>query len=236
VQAVKRPTRPPSIISVTQPRPRGRQDVANAILDSARTLIADRGPSRVTLREIADHAGVNFGLLYHYFGTKDQLLNEVFARAAGVAADRFVEENHLDDALRVLMTMGDGTTARLVAWAVLEGRDPAELFGQSPALTVLADLLVRDAADQGNPVSADAARVFAAMAMVFALGWRLFGPMALAVAGADGSEPAVYADQVREYMRRFAVAAVSADPPTFPGKQGATSTTRAKASKRRRAG
>ncbi len=202
------PAGPRSISAVTKPRPRGREDVANAILDSARTLIADRGPSSVALREIADDAGVNFGLLYHYFGTKDQLLNEVYARSAGNAADRFLEVDHLDDALGVLMTMGDGATARLVAWAVLEGRDPAELFGESPALSVLADLVQRDAGEEGNPVSADAARVFAAIAMVIALGWRLFGPLALTMAGAEAHEPSQYADQVQGYVRRFAKAAV----------------------------
>ena len=228
------PAGPRSISAVTKPRPRGREDVANAILDSARTLIADRGPSSVALREIADDAGVNFGLLYHYFGTKDQLLNAVYARSAGNAADRFLEVDHLDDALSVLMTMGDGATARLVAWAVLEGRDPAELFGESPALSVLADLLQRDAGVEGNPVSADAARVFAAMAMVIALGWRLFGPLALTMAGAEAHDPAQYADQVQRYVRRFAKAAVMPESPPPAPRPGAA-TVRAP-TKRQRAG
>jgi len=190
------------------PRPRGRAEVEAAILASARALIADRGPSGVALRDIAEHAGVNFGLVYHYFGTKDQLLDGVYADATEQAAARLREAAHLDEALAVLMSLGDGTTARLVAWAVLDGKDPAELFGVSPALAVLADLVRRDAAAAGRRVTADEARVFAALAMVVALGWRLFGPMALAVAGAKSDDPQRYAAHVHAYVRELAGAAV----------------------------
>lgn len=194
---------------MTNSRPHGREQVASAILESARTLIAERGPSGVAFREIADHADVNFGLVYHYFGTKDQLLHDVYAGAAENAASRLREVDHLDDALSLLMTMGDGTTARLITWAVLEGKDPTEIFGVSPALSVLADLYEREAAAGGSPVSTDAARVFAAIAMVLALGWRLFAPMALTVAGAGSHDPERYAEDVRAYARRFATAAAS---------------------------
>ena len=198
---------------MTKPRPRGREEVASAILESAGKLIAERGPSGVALRDIADDAGVNFGLLYHYFGTKEELLSEVYARAAENAAGLLREADHLDDALSMLMTFGDGTTARLVAWAVLEGKDPADL-GASPALSVLAELLRRDAREAGNEVSAKEAQVFVAMATVIALGWRLFGPMALTFAGVDGQKPERYTAQVQAYMRRFArVAAESGSSP-----------------------
>jgi TetR/AcrR family transcriptional regulator, repressor for neighboring sulfatase len=198
---------------VSNARPRGREQVEAAILASAGKLIAERGPQGVALRDIADDAGVNFGLVYHYFGTKDQLLDDVYARATESAASRLREVEHLDDALAVLLTLGDGTTARLVAWAVLDGKDPTELFGVSPALSVLAELVRRDAAEAGRAVSADEARVFAALAMVIALGWRLFGPMALTVAGARSQDPERYGPQVQGWVRQFARAAVATDGP-----------------------
>ena len=185
-------------------RPRGRVEVEAAILASARALIAERGPAGVALRDIADAAGVNFGLVYHYFGTKDELLNAVYTHATEQAASRLRELEHLDDALDVLMRLGDGTTARLVAWAALDGKGPAELFGVSPALTVLAGLVQRDAAARGSRVTADEARVFAAFAMVVALGWRLFGPLALGVAGAKSDDPQRYAAHVRGFVQQLA--------------------------------
>jgi AcrR family transcriptional regulator len=180
--------------------------VEAAILAAARALLAERGPAGVALRDIADAAGVNFGLVYHYFGTKDELLDAVYARATEQAASRLREVEHLDDALDVLMRLGDGTTARLVAWAALDGKDPAELFGVSPALTELAGLVQRDASARGARVTADEARVFAAFAMVVALGWRLFGPLALAVAGARSDDPQRYAGHVRGLVQQLASA------------------------------
>jgi AcrR family transcriptional regulator len=209
-------------------RPRGRAQVEEAILASARALIAERGPSGVALRDIAEGAGVNFGLVYHYFGTKDALLAAVYARATEHAAARLREVEHLDEALDVLMQLGDGTTARLVGWAALEGNDPAVLFGVSPALAVLAGIVRRDAARSGRRVTADEARVFAAFAMVVALGWRLFGPVALGVAGARSSDPTRYAAQVRGLVRQLAGG--GRDGPVAPADRQAASPRRGRES------
>src|SRR5271167_4899462 len=122
--------------AVTKPRPRGRQEVMEALLASSRKLIAERGPS-IALRDIADDAGVNFGLIYHYLGTKDQLVDVVYGAAADLAAERLADAGHLDEALERLMTLGDGTAARLIGWAVLEGRGASPAFRDSPTLNVV---------------------------------------------------------------------------------------------------
>ncbi len=188
---------------MTTTRPQGRDDVIEAILRSARMLIAARGPG-VALREIAGNAGVNFGLLYHYFGTKDQLIDEVYAEATRVAAARLVESAHIEDALAMLMAFGDGTTARLIGWAVLGGREEAEIFGNSPALEVLTSRLKADAAEDGMAVGDEDARVFSAFAMVTALGWRLFGTTALLAAGLEGANPETYRGLVLSYLEFLA--------------------------------
>jgi AcrR family transcriptional regulator len=180
------------------------------VLDSARTLIAEQGPG-VGLRDIAEHAGVNFGLIYQYVGTKDQLVREVYARAARNAAERLAEAEHLDEALALLMTFGDGTTARLVGWAALESSRPADPYRDSPALEVLAGFVVADAAEAGRTVSPQDARVFAALAMVIALGWRLFGAMALAAAGLDDAHPDRYDDRIRVHLADLAAGATHRD-------------------------
>ena len=87
------------------------------------------------------------------------------------------------------MTFGDGTTARLVGWAALERTRPGERSRDSPTLDVLAGFVVADAAEGGRVVSTEDSTVFAALAMVIALGWRLFGETALAAAGLDDGHP-----------------------------------------------
>jgi len=195
-------------MATSQSRPRGRAEVVAALLDAARTLIAERGPD-VALRDIAERANVNFGLIYQYVGTKEQLLHEVYLRAARDAAERLADAEHLDEALAMLMTFGDGTTARLVAWAALGGAQSQDLFRDSPALDVLARLTVADAAASGRTVTLEDARVLAALAMTVALGWRLFGSVALTAAGLDGTHPDRYVDRIRDHFAQLGAAAVS---------------------------
>lgn len=51
----------------------GAPDTRAEILDAAKSVFADRGYDRATIRAIAVEAGVDPSLIHHYFGTKDQL-------------------------------------------------------------------------------------------------------------------------------------------------------------------
>ncbi len=177
--------------------------MVQALLASARRLIAERGPS-VSLRDIADDAGVNFGLVYHYLGTKEQVVDEVYRHAAQQAAERLAGVDHAADTVQLLSTFGDGTTARLLGWAVLEGRGSADAFRDSPTLELLAGRVVADARAAGRVVTDEDARVFAAFVMATLSGWRLFGPMALLAAGLDGDKPDAYGPQIVSYLEQLA--------------------------------
>jgi AcrR family transcriptional regulator len=50
-----------------------------ALLEAARALLGERGVDGVSTRDVATRAGVNQGLVYRYFGSKEEL----FAEAAG---------------------------------------------------------------------------------------------------------------------------------------------------------
>ena len=54
-----------------------------ALLDAALRLVAERPPSSISGRELAVEAGVNYGLIHHYFGSKQALLQEGLASLAG---------------------------------------------------------------------------------------------------------------------------------------------------------
>ncbi len=184
-------------------QPRGRAEVVEALLTSARKLVAQRGPG-VALRDIADDAGVTFGLVHHYLGTKDQVVEVVYGAAAEAMAARLTEAKDLDEALDLLMRSGDGTTARLIGWAVLEGRATEPAFRDSPALAAIAGLAQRDARASGVALADDDARLFAAFAMTIALGWRLFGATALLAAGLNGPTD-LQVERVEELVRRLTV-------------------------------
>jgi len=60
-------------------RPRDREATRQALLDSARSLFAQRGYDRTTLRQVAEQAGVDAALVARYFGGKEGLYLAVFA-------------------------------------------------------------------------------------------------------------------------------------------------------------
>lgn len=53
----------------------------NKIAGTARELFLEKGFDGVKMQELADRAGVNKGLLHHYFKNKQSLFDDVFAKA-----------------------------------------------------------------------------------------------------------------------------------------------------------
>ncbi|MEV6599502.1 TetR family transcriptional regulator [Actinoplanes sp. NPDC051346] len=51
----------------------GNQDTKQSILEAARTIFAERGFDKASIRAIAGGAGVDPALVHHYFGTKEKL-------------------------------------------------------------------------------------------------------------------------------------------------------------------
>lgn len=70
---------------------RGPDAVRRALVESARTLMGMRSPRQISGRELAQHAGVNYGLIHHYFGTKDNVFAAAVAETADAMARRWDE-------------------------------------------------------------------------------------------------------------------------------------------------
>ncbi|WP_367131592.1 MULTISPECIES: TetR/AcrR family transcriptional regulator [Streptomyces] len=70
-----------------KPAPDG-DSVPQRLLAAATRLFADRGYDRTSVQEIVEAAGVTKGALYHYFGSKDDLLHEVYGRVLRLQQER----------------------------------------------------------------------------------------------------------------------------------------------------
>lgn len=135
-----------------------------AVLTAAAELFAQRGPAAVSIKDVAERSGVNHGLVFRHFGTKENLVGAVLddqslrlaemLRADGSSPER---DAAIDRAWRV--------TAR----ALLDGYSVAELQTAFPNITRLIEDL------QGSRDRVDA-QLTAAHAVALELGWRLFGP------------------------------------------------------------
>lgn len=90
--------------------------VPQRLLAAATRLFAERGYDRTSVQEIVESAGVTKGALYHYFGSKDDLLHEVYARVLRVQQERLdafadadapIEQRVRDAAADVVVTTID---------------------------------------------------------------------------------------------------------------------------------
>jgi len=59
---------------------RKRDEVREEILQAAEELLAERAPSEVTVRDVAERAGVQHSLVHRHFETKESLVAEVVRR------------------------------------------------------------------------------------------------------------------------------------------------------------
>lgn len=87
---------PPATPDPTAPRLRAREDPAvrrQAILDASARLFATRGFADTTVRDIGDEVAIKSGSLYHYFASKDAILEAVlreFLTDLGAATEAIV--------------------------------------------------------------------------------------------------------------------------------------------------
>lgn len=68
-----------------------RGSVPERLLDAATRLFAERGFEGTSVQQVVTAAGVTKGAMYHYFGSKDDLLYEVYARVLRMQTAHLVE-------------------------------------------------------------------------------------------------------------------------------------------------
>ncbi|WP_153804838.1 TetR/AcrR family transcriptional regulator [Nocardia sp. SYP-A9097] len=172
--------------------PTGKDAVVAAVLASAADLFAQRGPAATTVRHIAAQAGVNHGLVFRYFGTKDQLIGAVL--------------DHLGMEMATLQNSGASLEQldagferqwRVLARAILDGFPVGQLQKQFAGMQGLLEhaLTLHD-----DDVTA---RTALANAVALQLGWRLFEPFLRAAAGIEDVAESDLREAVNTEMARI---------------------------------
>ncbi|MGE3619939.1 MAG: TetR/AcrR family transcriptional regulator [Acidimicrobiia bacterium] len=156
------------------PRPTGRDEVRAAILDAAARLFAAHGP-KASLRDIANEAGVNVGLIHRHFGNKHDVLQAVLDSTRREAADVVASAPDVESAMRTMFTesLKRGQTIRTVAWLLLDQRQGQSLRHEHPEIELLRAMV-------GDDPNARA-RLMAAYTMIY--GWTIFGVQQLEAFG-----------------------------------------------------
>ena len=75
----------------------GAEEKRRRILDAAVRVFARRGFHASRVGDIAEEAGVAHGLLYHYFSSKDEVLQTVFRENWAELLERFEQVEASDE-------------------------------------------------------------------------------------------------------------------------------------------
>jgi AcrR family transcriptional regulator len=78
-------------VSATGSRAAAAADKRRQILDAAIRVFATRGFHACRVSDVADEAGVAYGLVYHYFGSKEEILNTLFTERWQIMLDAIAE-------------------------------------------------------------------------------------------------------------------------------------------------
>lgn len=113
----------------------GASGAQQAILLAAVELFSRKGPAKVTLREIANEAGVSYGLIHRFYRTKENLLVAVMELLVGYGGDRLSGEKDAYDAIdnSIGADLDSGQFGRMLMWSIFEGIEPDRLLGEARA-------------------------------------------------------------------------------------------------------
>ena len=173
---------------------RSRDRDTARLVDAAIELFGARGPDAVSLREVAAAAGVNYGLIHQYVGSKDELIRLAIRRVSTDAAARFSVDDVRSTVERLVQHGPAPTSLRLLAWSLLMGRGADDLVGRSLGLQALARRLDGEETD---------ARTAVVLAMSLLFGWQLFGDYLTESIGLDASTADRMIASVRDEVERL---------------------------------
>lgn len=149
-----------------------------AVLAAATELLAESGPQDITVRRIAERAGVNHALAHRHFGTKEEIVRQALRAQADTVAEDLAGHVERDTDVAELMSVFANypTYWRSLAHVALHDPTLAEQ-GAAPTTQLFVELL-RKAGDEEAQVSA-------AVTASLMLGWLAFGDFVVTATAAD---------------------------------------------------
>ena len=162
--------------------PRGKEAVKVALIAAASDLFAARGPAAVGVREIAEKAQVNHGLVHRHFGSKEGLLIAVMTTLSERVSESLGPQRKDEQLSELLIPVFEqaqdvGQHWRILAMALLEGRKPADIQAGFPVF----DRLL--AAAQRSDPDGMTAESFTSIIVAMGLGMLVFAPWLQAASG-----------------------------------------------------
>lgn len=125
---------------------RTAEEARQLILDAAEKRLRDGGPEAIRLQDIAADVGISHPTILHHFESRDGLTQalgfRITERLVAELVEALTKENDEEDSAEQLIehvfkTLGDGGTARLLAWRALSFETGGEVHALLEGVTKL---------------------------------------------------------------------------------------------------
>ena len=198
---------PPTRKGSKAPARGGREVTTAAILDAAEELFAADGYDAVTVRAIAERAGVSHALVHRYLGSKADIFRAVLSRNQGVMLAAAPDDPDILTAVSLILREGlirRRHYVRLLADSALHGVPYTQTPGRFATVEKLVELAEQVVASAPPDARADddldPRFVIAAITALF-LGWGATESWVLPAAGIADMDEVVAIDGLERVMR-----------------------------------
>jgi AcrR family transcriptional regulator len=185
---------------------RGRRATTAAILDAAQELFSARGYNAVSVREIAERAGVTHALVHQYLGGKADLLRAVLTRNESAMLAAAAEDPDLMKTTSLMLRHGltdSRSYLRLVVRSAMGGMPYDRTSGRFEATERLVELATQVAAS-ATPAERAAKpldpRLVIACVVTLTLGWAATQSWVLPATGLADLEESEGIDGLEQVM------------------------------------
>lgn len=164
---------------------RTRVDTEEKLIAATAELLGEIGPRTLSVRAIAERAGVNHGLVHHYFGGKDALLRIAMERLVHEHFDYAMSQSKQQPLPAPLGLIGDPTYLKAVVRAVLDNEMSLASTEITEGVSVPQNVLNHIAAAQGHAEPSLELKANVGLGMALEMGWAALEPFIFAVVGAE---------------------------------------------------
>ena len=154
-----------------------------ALVEAAIRLLPEQAPSAISGRDLAAEAGVNYGLIHHYFGSKEAVLR------AGLVAlrDDFIDIH--DDAASIhLLTENPHPYLKALVRSHIDYPDIVTTMGEFPLGEALVEVVSQRLATSDDPANDSEAKARVIAMVSIQLCYSVFGAALLDATGVGHRE------------------------------------------------
>ena len=168
----------------------GRGIAEEKLIRAAGELLSEVGPRAASVRAVATRAGVNHGLIHHYFGSKESLLRAAMTR---LVEDHAAFAKDMAKGASVpapFALLHDQPYLRAVMRCVLDGEMELATTELDAGVSIPRHVVSELAAHRGQNTPDVKTQAAVGIGMAMEMGWAALEPFIFAVVGATPDEEA----------------------------------------------